>query len=283
MDFNKVITKNINGFEITKYECTEGQQESLEKLQTIIMQKIQRMRIHKEIDDLLPYCPPSLSPEFMAKIQKQTAEAAKPKENKIIAFDVRRSRVTEFMSQILLEHEFGCVFSDEYDKRMNLQHHETDKHVGGVDVTGYRKDGDDFRFIICEVKASAQKKVPSTTAADLYDDVKLNVTDHKRVVREIADVAMNLGSHNEDFEAVMTFLLTLIADADSRTFLKEKITIVPFFIRQFPDNVQNNEWDKEFAMYDKKDTQGHDVVGYLWSFEHNLEDFVKTTYEKATA
>ncbi len=283
MNFNKVTTTSISGLEITKYECTSAQQGYLEDLQNIVMQKIKNMRINKNIVDLLPYIPPNLSTEFMQRLQDKTAEVAKPKDHKIIAFNVRRSRVTEFMSQVLLEHEFGCVFADEYDKRMNLDFHQSDKHVSGIDVTGYKKDGDDFKFIVCEVKASSQKSVPSSSAKKLYDDVKANANDHIRVLREIEDVAMKIGEHHKDFEAVMEFLLSLISHENSKEVLREKIIIIPFFIREYSDKLQSSEWTKEFSMYDMKETHGHEVVGYLWSFEHSLKDFVESTYEKALA
>ena len=279
--FNKIDTKNINGFEINKYECASHGEKPLEELQRIIVEKIKKMKIHKDITELMAYTPPNLNKSFANLLQKTASEVASAKENKIIAFHPYRSRVTEFMSQVLLEHEFGCIFSDNFDKRMNLNFHEADKHVAGVDVTGYKKINDEFKFIICEVKASSAKSFPSKTAKDLYDDVKLNVDDNKRVLREIIDVASSINAHDEYYEEVIEFLLSITNNNDSVEALKKKVVIIPFLIRNYNDKMQSFRWDEEFNFYNPSDVNGHEITGYLWSFNYDINDFSKETYKKA--
>lgn len=279
--FNKIDSKNINGFEINKYECDPKGKVPLEDLQNIIIEKIKKMKIHKDITELMAYTPPNLKNDFSQTLQKTAAEVASAKENKIIAFHPYRSRVTEFMSQVLLEHEFGCIFSDNFDKRMNLNFHEADKHVSGIDVTGYKKTDNEFKFIICEVKASSAKDIPSHASKGLYDDVKLSVNDNKRVLREIIDVASSINAHDPHYEEVIEFLLSITNDNDSREAIKNKVVIIPFLIRNYNDKMQSFQWDKEFSFYNTDDIKGHEVTGYLWSFNYDIDDFSKDTYTKA--
>lgn len=281
MKLNRISTKNINGFEVHTYECSTKNSDALQLLQDTIVDKIKKMRIHRNIDQLTPYSPPNLKIGLTQKLQEAIAEISRPKEHKIIAFDVRRSRVTEFMSQILLEHDFGCVFLDEFDKRINLDFHEADKHVSGIDVTGYKNDKDGFKFIACEVKASTSNVLASATAHSLYDDVTKAMSDDTRLLREVLDIALKLDSNNKEFEEVLAFLLSLVENKDSQAFLKDKITIIPFYLRNYSDELQNVRWEQEFNFYDINQINKYQVVGYLWSFEHNIDELTKDIYDKA--
>lgn len=279
MTLNKKSTKTINGFDVHAYECSSD--EVLHALQNIIVEKIKKMRIHQNIDQLIPYAPPNLKAEFTQKLQNAIDQISQPNEHKIIAFDVRRSRVTEFMSQVLLEHDFGCVFLDEFDKRINLDFHEADKQVPGIDVTGYKHDDNGFKFIACEVKASTSNVLSSTTAKGLYEDVKKAMNDEQRLFREVLDITAKLAQNNNVFEDVLTFLLSLVENKDSQSFLKDSITIIPFYFRNYSDSLQNVSWEKEFDFYDITQLGKYQLVGYLWSFEHDLDELTKTIYNTA--
>lgn len=281
MKLNKTSTKTINGFEVRAYECSVDNSDSLQILQEIVADKIKKMRIHRNIDQLLPYSPPNLKIGLTQQLQKAIAEISLPKEHSIIAFDVRRSRVTEFMSQVLLEHDFGCIFLDEFDKRINLDFHEADKHVSGIDVTGYKHDHDGFKFVACEVKASANNTPGSKTSKSLYEDVTKTMSDDTRLLREVLDITFKLDPNNKEFEEVLIFLLSLIDNKDSQTFLKDKITIIPFYLRNYSDKLQNVRWEKEFDFYDINQINKYQVVGYLWSFEHDINELTKAIYAKA--
>lgn len=281
MTLNKKSTKTINGFDVHAYECTSDNHEVLHTLQNIIVEKIKKMRIHQNIDQLIPYSPPNLKIAFTQKLQNAIDEISRPAEHKIIAFDVRRSRVTEFMSQVLLEHDFGCVFLDEFDKRINLDFHEADKQVPGIDVTGYKNDDNGFKFIACEVKASTNKTLASATAKGLYSDVQNAMDNDKRLLREVLDIATKLDQNKTEFEAVLAFLLSLVENKDSQSLLKDSITIIPFYFRNYSDSLQNVNWEAEFDFYDIKQLGKYKLVGYLWSFEHNLDELTKTIYNTA--
>ena len=76
------------------------------------------------------------------------------------------------MAQYLLEQMYGCTFYEEADKRVNLKTVEADKHTDGIDVPGIWIDNDRVRFVICEVKASQEKKIPCSEALKQIEEKK---------------------------------------------------------------------------------------------------------------
>ena len=107
---------------------------------------------------------------------------------------MRRERVTEWMAQYLLEQMYGCTFYEEADKRVNLKTVEADKHTDGIDVPGIWIDNDRVRFVICEVKASQEKKIPCSSVGPLQDDLLQRVIDFlaRLIAGEKKDLADNL-------------------------------------------------------------------------------------------
>lgn len=281
MKLNKSTTKTINGFEVHAYECSFENHDTLESLQRIVIEKIKRMKIHRNVDQLIPYAPPNLKKGLTQKLQAAIQEISHPNNQKVIAFNVKRSRVTEFMSQVLLEHDFGCVFLDEFDKRMNLDYHQAQKHVSGIDVTGYKRDDEGFKFVACEVKASTKNKLGSKTAHALHNDVQKCANNHNRLLSEVLDIIQKLDASNKEFEDVIAFLLSLVENKDSKTYLKNKITIIPFYLRNYAEQLHKVEWEKEFDFYETKKLSEYQIVGYLWSFEHNINELTTSIYNKA--
>ena len=89
---------------------------------------------------------------------------------------------------------YGCTFYEEADKRVNLKTVEADKHTDGIDVPGIWIDNDRVRFVICEVKASQEKKIPCSSVGPLQDDLLQRVIDFlaRLIAGEKKDLADNL-------------------------------------------------------------------------------------------
>ncbi len=94
----------------------------------------------------------------------------------------------------MLEQMYGCTFYEEADKRVNLKTVEADKHTDGIDVPGIWIDNDRVRFVICEVKASQEKKIPCSSVGPLQDDLLQRVIDFlaRLIAGEKKDLADNL-------------------------------------------------------------------------------------------
>lgn len=161
----------------------------------------------------------------MSRLQNQYSQ-----KTKIPQFDVRRERVTEWMAQYLLEHEYGCKFYDEADKRVNLKTVEIDKHTDGIDVPGIWIDNDRIRFVVCEVKASEANQIPCDSVQSLQQDIQKAIDDvDNRVSHEILEYMhgiRNVKMQDDILEKIVDFLAKLIAG--EKEDLADNIMFFPF-------------------------------------------------------
>src|SRR5258705_11869868 len=109
--FHQRVTKKISDFDVFVYEVDNSNADEVLKLESYLTSKIKNIRIYNELDrytDLLNV--PNVDPAFAAKLKESIKEICDPKKHSIAAFDIRRSFVTEFLSQLLLEKNYNCVF-----------------------------------------------------------------------------------------------------------------------------------------------------------------------------
>ena len=157
----KVLETEVNGLKVNLFEYDIENEESISQIKDYLINKIKISKVHNLSEyDLTYYGTQNLEPEFIARFNEQVAQINIPKKALIPQFDVRRERVTEWIAQYILEQEYGCKFYDEADKRINLKTVEIDKHTDGIDVPGIWIDNDKIRFVVCEVKASDEKRIP---------------------------------------------------------------------------------------------------------------------------
>lgn len=279
--FKEISSKEINSYQIKAYKLDDTRNDinSTFHLQNHLIEKIKKMKMHQTAYSVLNHMPPNLQANFTKKLQEKLENATHPKQCKVPAFHVARSRVTEFMSQILLEKEFGCIFSEKYDKRINQPSSLYNDHAKGIDVTGLRKDeNNDYKFVICEVKATQDYNAPSKTGKDLYGDICNNVNDEDRILREIKEV---LDYQDEkEYDGIISFLTKLTSGNDTSLNLKSSIILIPFLIKGSQTDFDTNQFD-EFNFYTKDSMKEYDVSGFLWSFVDNITDFSIETYTKA--
>lgn len=273
--------RNINDFEVCIFELSDDSQ--LPFLKDSITKKIQSMKTMNDFSSYVEsFSVPTISPEFKNKFNERIKEISTPKENGIAWFDVRRSRVTEFMSQILLSNKYGCIFYDEADKRMNTTALEIDKHSEGIDVTGIlNTNGSELKFVVCEVKASKDNNIPCSEAESLKKEIE-NARDDKdkRLSKEILYYIQQLNNVKDDIliNKVAAFLINLLSDSSSQETLLKNVIFFPFFIRKNPSILETNNID------DFRDFNGFgdiDIKGVIWSFNEDITEFSKTLYNLA--
>lgn len=277
------ISNTVNGIEVNVYQLDESNQsmDVVNYLESYLIRKIKAMKIHQDfvVNDVFNV--PTLKKEYIERINLEIRKVNTPTSNKLNWFDVRRSRVTEFMSQFLLEEEHRCTFFEEADKRINLAEYETDKHVSGVDVTGIQERGEVFKFVLCEVKASKEKRIPCSSASDLLSDIYNAYTNVKRILREIACYYRKLGNELKigDLAKILDFLLTILIKSSSREVILENVIFIPFLIRNNPDIIENKNLD-DFRDFKIEDFIGADIKGIIWSVNFDIDQFSKEIYNR---
>lgn len=233
--------------------------------------------------------------DFLNKIKEaednnksELSKICTPEGNKKKWFDVRRSRVTEFMSQLLLEKELNCVFFEETDKRINLSAFEADTHVKGVDVTGIHTDSNgSSKFVICEVKASGSNDIPCSSSCELLKDIKnsYNLT-NERVFREIKDFTLKLIEANpsNDISNIIEYITDLYAQIldkkSSKNLILDNILFIPFLIRRNPKIIENNDIG-DFNNFNKDDFEQINLKGVMWVLNQDIDTFCIDLYNKA--
>ncbi len=291
--FNKRINTENNGFEIRVYDIDSSNQDDVNKLENYIISKVKKMKIHNGISTYSNIN--GIKKEFLNKIKEaennnknELSKIGIPKENKMKWFDVRRSRITEFMSQLLLEKELNCVFFEETDKRINLSAFEADEHVKGVDVTGIHIDSNGCsKFVICEVKASSSSDIPCSSSKELLKDIKnsYNLT-NKRVFREITDFTLKLSEVNSsnDINNIMEYIVDLYAkildEKSSKNLILDNILFIPFLIRRNPKIIENNDIG-DFNNFNKDDFEQINLKGVMWVLNQDIDTFCIDLYNKA--
>lgn len=286
MKFRK-ISENIVGdikasvFELDVDEVTQRE------LHDRLTSKIQAMKIHRELmeDNFLDLLSPSMSDQYKQTIRENFRDLAAPQRHPIVSFDVRRSRVTEFMSQLLLEDSYGCVFHEISDKRINLDFHRADKHVEGIDVTGIAQGQSGLKFVVCEVKATNSSHTPSSSMSALVTDINNAYGDNKsRLAREIADVItkMKESISSQEIKNIVTFLVGVLSERDSGSKYLEKVIFHPFLVKQNTSGV-SLDGESEFSPFSDVSYESATVEGVIWSFNADINEFCNTIYEDAIA
>lgn len=291
--FNEKINTENNGFEIRVYDIDSSNQDDIKKLENYIISKIRKMKIHNGISIYSNVN--GIKKDFLNKIKEaeennktELSRICTPEENTKKWFDVRRSRVTEFMSQLLLEKELNCVFFDETDKRINLSAFEADTHVKGIDVTGVHIDNNgNSKFVVCEVKASGSDKIPCSSSNDLLNDIKnsYNLT-NERVFREIKDFTSKLLEANvtDEINNIIEYIVDLYAQIldkkSSKKLILDNILFIPFLIRRNPKIIENNDI-RDFNNFNKADFEQINLKGVMWVLNQDIDSFCIDLYNKA--
>ena len=291
--FNEKINTENNGFEIRVYDIDSSNQDDIKKLENYIISKIRKMKIHNGISIYSNVN--GIKKDFLNKIKEaeennktELSRICTPEENTKKWFDVRRSRVTEFMSQLLLEKELNCVFFDETDKRINLSAFEADTHVKGIDVTGVHIDNNgNSKFVVCEVKASGSDKIPCSSSNDLLNDIKnsYNLT-NERVFREIKDFTSKLLETNvtDEINNIIEYIVDLYAQIldkkSSKKLILDNILFIPFLIRRNPKIIENNDI-RDFNNFNKADFEQINLKGVMWVLNQDIDSFCIDLYNKA--
>lgn len=281
--FNCRNKKVINNIEVALYDVDLGKEEELNDLKNWLHQKIKNMNMHKT-NFIDAFNVPTITEEYRRKIKEKYSKHTSPERSKVKWFDVRRSRVTEFMAQRLLEKQYNCLFYEEADKRMTMDIIDRDKHAGGIDVTGIRKKDDEFKFVICEVKASSDNKIPCSSANSLLEDINKSFYDESgRTTREIMHYFESLHTiFNEDDQIlcnIVEFLFSIINEFDNKSFIENKVVFFPFIIRN------NNKVCKEYCLDDfsnfkNEDFKNTEMKGIIWAFNTDIEEFVEKIYDE---
>ncbi len=116
---SQILTKNINNFEVNVFEVDIQQEAQKQLLEQRLIEQIKKIKAFKNIDQVVNSIKtPGITNEFIEKLKQSLISATKPADNQIPAFDVKRSYITEFMSQLVLEKHYQCFFYEEADRRL---------------------------------------------------------------------------------------------------------------------------------------------------------------------
>jgi hypothetical protein len=273
--------QEINGFKVSVYEVNLSDSIELSKLENYIKNKIQSMRIH-DVERLTSFFSvPGTNLNYKNKAVEAIKQYCRPSDSKISWFDVKRSRVTEFMAQCLLEKEFGCVFHKEADKRINLEAFQADKHVEGIDVTGIHKTEGSFKFVACEVKAS-KGDPPCSSSEDLLTDIKKAYHDEKRLPREILHYIDKINGieSDADISNILCFLIGLLKESSSKEQMLRNVIFFPFLVRNNEKITSERKLD-DFENFKQSDFDHSTLKGIIWSFNVGIDEFCLRIYNEA--
>ena len=282
-DIKKILETKRNGLNVNLFEFDIDNEANFNELKAYLINKVKVSKVHNiEEYNLTYYVPKNLNPEFVAKFNAQIAKINIPKKAKKPQFDVRRERVTEWMAQYLLEQEFGCLFYDEADKRINLKTVEIDKHTDGIDVPGIWLDDGQIKFVVCEVKASEEKNIPCSSMKPLQEDIQKAVenTDN-RVSREILEYMHGIREaeiQDELFQRIVVFLAELIGG--ERRDLADNIMFFPFLLRNNGKIISESNTD-DFKKFSLNRVQQENVQNIIAVFEQDFSIFSDGIYEQA--
>ncbi len=277
VEFEQKHSQCINGFEINAYTVDTKFNQALKEL---LKNKIKKIKLYTE--DYIDFLSPDTNPKFKTQMYEKIVELSIPSNHKIKWFDVKRSFTTEFMSQILLEKNYNCIFHNEADKRINTTPTSVEKHAEGIDVVGIQSIGETFNFVVCEVKASKDNNIPCGSSASLLDDIKKSSTPNsKRLQREILQYMKNIGSVNtQTTEQTVKFLSELLVVESSENKLFESIIFYPFLIRDNSEIINNGNLN-DFQDFKKEELSDIQLTGIIWSFNENIDDFCINLYDEA--
>lgn len=282
-DIRKVLETKKNGLKVNLFEFDIEDKETFNNIREYLINKVKISKVHNiEEYDLTYYGAKNLNPAFVAKFNEQVAKINIPKKTAIPQFDVRRERITEWMAQYLLEQIYGCVFYDEADKRLNLKTVEIDKHTDGIDVPGILIDNDHIKFVICEVKASEENKIPCSSVGPLQNDIQKAIDNaDNRVSREILQYMhgiRNIKIQDELLQRIIDFLARLIAG--EKKDLADNLMFFPFLLRNNAKIIdsQNTDDYKNFLLQRVKEENVENIIA---AFGKNFSEFSNEIYQKA--
>ena len=279
----KVFETEVNGLKVNLFEYDIESEDSISQIKEYLINKVKISRVHNVAEyDLTYYGTRNLNPAFVAKFNEEVAKINIPKKSTISQFDVRRERVTEWIAQYLLEHEYGCRFYDEADKRVNLKTVEIDKHTDGIDVPGIWINNDMIRFVVCEVKASEALEIPCRASQDLQDDIQKAIDNvDNRVTREILEYIhgiRNVKIQDESLTKIIDFLAYLIAG--EKKDLADNIMFFPFLLRNNKRIVPEKNID-DYKKFSLQRVKRDNVENIVLAFEKKFADFSTMIYEEA--
>jgi len=277
----ELLSTNSNGLSVKLFEYDINDEQGLNDVRQYLIDKIQSSKVHrKEEFDVSYYASKNQNQEFLDKLNSRIASINTPIKSKIPQFDVRRERVTEWMAQLLLEEKYNCVFHDEADKRMNIEPVAIDKHTPGVDVPGIKIVNDKMKFVICEVKASEEKKIPCSSVQALQDDIQKSIDNtENRVSKEILQYIhgiRNIKMQSDELQKILDFLRELLIDSDSALF--ESLLFFPILIRNNKDVIENKNVD-DFNNFIVKGTV--DIENIILGFDKSINEFSNDVYSEA--
>jgi len=278
-----LLSTVLNGISVKLFEYDIDDEQGFNELKSYLISKIRTSKVHNvESYDLNYYYSKNLKPEFMEKFNKRISEITVPKRSKIPEFDVRRERVTEWMAQLLLEKNYGCKFYDEADKRMNVEPVDIDKHTSGIDVPGIRIDNGEIKFVVCEVKASEERKIPCSSAGSLQKDIQKSVENYEeRVTREILHYMhgiRNIKMPDDELQMILDFLTKLIASSQEN--LMENIMFFPVIIRNNNEIIDNSDVG-DYKNFTVSGVSSKNIESILLAFRKSINQFSNEIYEEA--
>lgn len=279
------INKTTKSFEISVYEVDAAVEEEQKKLEDYLVGKIKKIKVFNELDDVVSMINvPGITPEFTAKFKKDLTDLCNPAKHKIAAFDVRRSYITEFMSQLLLEKKYNCVFYDDADKRLNADAITINKHNPGIDVVGIQLTETNIKFAVCEVKAS-KSAIPCTESAGLLSDIEhAKDISTSRLSKEIMKYISDLHKTTDDAVVgkIIQFLLEILTKKDDKDYVLSNVIFFPFLIRNNPDIVTKQDVT-DFDNFDGTKFTGTSIKGIIWSFNNDIDTFCSKIWDEAIA
>lgn len=279
------INKTIKSFEISVYEVDASITDEQKKLEDYLINKIKKIKVFNELDDVASMINvPGITPEFYEKFKKDLVEMCNPSKHKIAAFDVRRSYITEFMSQLLLEKKYNCIFYDDADKRLNADAITINKHNPGIDVVGIKLDDATIKFAVCEVKAS-KSAIPCTESENLLADIeKAKDISTSRLSKEILKYISDLHKTTDDSVVgkIIQFLLEILSKKEDKGFVLSNVIFFPFLIRNNPDIVSNEDVT-DFENFDGTKFTDTNIKGIIWSFNNDIDTFCTKIWDEAIA
>lgn len=276
--------EEINGFNVDLFEVDLDDETEKEKLKDYLCSKVGKMNLHQNIDQYLENIQsPNILPQFKEKLEENIKEITTPREPAQKWLSVQRSWITEFMSQLLLESEYNCIFSEPADKKINIDPVNLNDHVPGIDVTGIQLNDSNFKFVVCEVKSSGQSKIPSSTADGLKDDINKAYEDqNNRLSREILHYVQSLGNEPLDDDKLISaleFLITLLNKTSSRDELLNNVVFFPFFIRNNPEIIEKKNLN-DFENFNLEEVKKTSLQGIIWSFNTEIDEFCDNIYQE---
>jgi hypothetical protein len=253
------------------------------KLEAYLIDKIKKIKIFNQIDEITSlFNVPSIDNEFAQKFKDGLKNVCDPKKHKIATFDIRRSFVTEFMSQLLLERNYNCVFYDQADKRINVTPVTIEKHSPGIDVVGVQLTSATIKFIVCEVKAS-KSDIPCTESEGLLEDINKarNISNH-RLTKEVLAYINSIRDDIDDeiIVKIVQFLLNILSQTEDETFVLSNIIFFPFLIRNNAE-ILSNQNISDFDLFGDQDFNGTDIKGIIWSFNNDINTFCENIWTEA--